>query len=323
MTLAKTIWLSGFERAFSRTPTDPWENQAESAKAPHINTARKIIEAGFVTGTPAQPAFDRATLTKLVLETQQCGVGDRDEAGTFRKIFCDDESLSAYDKHGECDCRKTVDAILAAQPLAAPVETDAISDWVSSRLADAVARSSAGSAGAALRIARAYLVEEAESGSVWSSLGNAKAVAAIDAALTATEPQTLGVWQPIETAPRDETSILATDIRVMECFACVFWYHTNEKFPWQTEDGIGYHKDRFTHWMPIPSTSSLTRPQLGLALLLPPAQLPLNGFPNEIRSLFIRVRVQNPVDTVQRPAWKAGWCLLFVDLSASHAEYNS
>jgi DNA (cytosine-5)-methyltransferase 1 len=166
--LAKTIWLSGFERAFSRTPTDPWENQAESAKAPHINTARKIIEAGFVTGTPAQPAFDRATLTKLVLETQQCGVGDRDEAGTFRKIFCDDESLSAYDKHGECDCRKTVDAILAAQPLAAPVETDAISDWVSSRLADAVARSSAGSAGAALRIARAYLVEEAESGSVWT-----------------------------------------------------------------------------------------------------------------------------------------------------------
>jgi hypothetical protein len=36
---------------------------------------------------------------------------------------------------------------------------------------------------AALSIARAYLVEEAESGSVWSSLGNAKAVAAIDAAL--------------------------------------------------------------------------------------------------------------------------------------------
>ena len=35
----------------------------------------------------------------------------------------------------------------------------------------------------ALNVARAYLIEEAGSGSVWSSLGNAKAVAAIDAAL--------------------------------------------------------------------------------------------------------------------------------------------
>jgi hypothetical protein len=40
----------------------------------------------------------------------------------------------------------------------------------------------------ALHIARAYLIEEGESGSVWSSLGNAKAVDAIDVALNKMEP---------------------------------------------------------------------------------------------------------------------------------------
>jgi hypothetical protein len=45
--MAKTMWLSVFERAFSRTPTDPWENQADEIKDGYRNTARKLIDAGY------------------------------------------------------------------------------------------------------------------------------------------------------------------------------------------------------------------------------------------------------------------------------------
>lgn len=52
--LAKTIWLAEFERAFSRKPTDPWDNQADKIKEGHRNTARKILEAGYVTPSDSQ-----------------------------------------------------------------------------------------------------------------------------------------------------------------------------------------------------------------------------------------------------------------------------
>lgn len=42
--LARDIWLAGFRRAFSKEPTDPWENQGDSVKAPHLNTARAVLE---------------------------------------------------------------------------------------------------------------------------------------------------------------------------------------------------------------------------------------------------------------------------------------
>jgi hypothetical protein len=74
----------------------------------------------------------------------------------------------------------------------------------------------------------------------------------------ATDQVEQATWKPIETAPRDETSILVTDARVLDLHQVVFWYHTNEKYPWQTEDGIGYHKDRFTHWMPLPARPPLS-----------------------------------------------------------------
>lgn len=45
---AKSIWLAEFERAFSRTPTDPWENQDERIKYGHRNTARKLVDAGII-----------------------------------------------------------------------------------------------------------------------------------------------------------------------------------------------------------------------------------------------------------------------------------
>lgn len=60
-------------------------------------------------------------------------------------------------------------------------------------------------------------------------------------------------WQDISTAPKDESSILVADARVKELIQVVFWYHTNTKFPWQTDDGIGYAEGRFTHWMPLPA----------------------------------------------------------------------
>lgn len=52
----------------------------------------------------------------------------------------------------------------------------------------------------------------------------------------------------------------------------------------------------------------------------PPFQLPLNGLSDEIRAFFVGFGVQNAVNPVQRAARKAGWHLLFVDLSASHPE---
>jgi hypothetical protein len=38
--IAKTIWLSEFERAFSRTPSDPWENQSDKIKDGHRLSTR-------------------------------------------------------------------------------------------------------------------------------------------------------------------------------------------------------------------------------------------------------------------------------------------
>jgi hypothetical protein len=45
--IARTIWLAEFGRAFSRVPSDPWENQADSTREGHRNTARKLVEAGL------------------------------------------------------------------------------------------------------------------------------------------------------------------------------------------------------------------------------------------------------------------------------------
>lgn len=54
-------------------------------------------------------------LGQIVMETQECGMGDRDAAGKYRRMFCDDDSLSRYDgKRDKCECRATVTAILLA-----------------------------------------------------------------------------------------------------------------------------------------------------------------------------------------------------------------
>src|SRR5580765_4634217 len=52
--LAKIIWLAGFDRAFDRTPTDPWENQNDAVKNTHRDTARKVMAAGYIPGRAQQ-----------------------------------------------------------------------------------------------------------------------------------------------------------------------------------------------------------------------------------------------------------------------------
>ena len=53
-------------------------------------------------------------LAQLVMNTQECGRGDRDENGNFRKMYCDDDSLvGIYDGRSDvCQCKNTVKAIL-------------------------------------------------------------------------------------------------------------------------------------------------------------------------------------------------------------------
>ncbi len=63
-------------------------------------------------------------------------------------------------------------------------------------------------------------------------------------------------WQPIETAPKDETSILVCDARVIDSQKVVYWDDNPEKLPWGwcvDDASIAYHQDAFTHWMPLPA----------------------------------------------------------------------
>lgn len=64
-------------------------------------------------------------------------------------------------------------------------------------------------------------------------------------------------WQPIETAPKDdEQTILVCDARVAGGFHQVVWWDADSKQPeyrWDTSDGPKFHRDAFTHWMPLPA----------------------------------------------------------------------
>lgn len=57
----------------------------------------------------------RERIEQIVLRTQECGMGDGyDKNKIWRRIFCDDESLSLMDgRSDDCRCRKTADAILS------------------------------------------------------------------------------------------------------------------------------------------------------------------------------------------------------------------
>ena len=72
-------------------------------------------------------------------------------------------------------------------------------------------------------------------------------------------------WQPIETAPKDnEDSILVCDARVVGGFHQVVWWSEGPKatgYNWYTSDGPNFHRDAFTHWMPLPKEPALTEAQ--------------------------------------------------------------
>ena len=61
-------------------------------------------------------------------------------------------------------------------------------------------------------------------------------------------------WQPIETVPKDGTSILLCDASVSGgCFVAE-WDDEPLKPGWNWSlDDLDYHKDLPTHWMPLPS----------------------------------------------------------------------
>ena len=69
-------------------------------------------------------------------------------------------------------------------------------------------------------------------------------------------------WQPIETAPRDGEAFLACDWRTKDSQEVVFYYPgDNPDFIWgQTENDYRLHKDRFTHWMPLPALPTGDKP---------------------------------------------------------------
>lgn len=64
-------------------------------------------------------------------------------------------------------------------------------------------------------------------------------------------------WQPIETAPRDDTEFLGGRfVQGEEPSYRVVYYFIDDRdpdFPWVVSDGDGaHHKDFLTHWMPLP-----------------------------------------------------------------------
>ena len=60
-------------------------------------------------------------------------------------------------------------------------------------------------------------------------------------------------WQPIETAPKDGDDFLGYT-KYGDC-AVIFYDEPSADAPthcWHKADGLAYHKDLFTHWMPLP-----------------------------------------------------------------------
>jgi len=61
-------------------------------------------------------------------------------------------------------------------------------------------------------------------------------------------------WRPIETAPKDGGCILACDARTVDWYLVVGWSQTSDiGWGWSTQDGLTYHQDSLTHWMPLPA----------------------------------------------------------------------
>jgi hypothetical protein len=64
------------------------------------------------------------------------------------------------------------------------------------------------------------------------------------------------MWLPIETAPKDGTSILIVNNRVRPAMMAVVYWDEDARhvdWRWAVDDAdVGYHRDYPTHWMPLP-----------------------------------------------------------------------
>ena len=57
-------------------------------------------------------------------------------------------------------------------------------------------------------------------------------------------------WQPIETAPKDGTKILAYDPDRGGSCEILYWGSWKGKGAWQDDEANGYYEP--SHWMPLP-----------------------------------------------------------------------
>jgi hypothetical protein len=76
-----------------------------------MDMAAQYIKA---TGLPQSPLTREAVLA-VVLDKNNCGLGDRDADGNYRRIACNDESLEGdrQSYHKDCECSAVADGILA------------------------------------------------------------------------------------------------------------------------------------------------------------------------------------------------------------------
>jgi hypothetical protein len=60
-------------------------------------------------------------------------------------------------------------------------------------------------------------------------------------------------WRAIDSAPKDGDDFLAGDAETGVMLVVSFDDEATSMHCWATLDGLGYHRNFFTHWMPLPT----------------------------------------------------------------------
>lgn len=89
-----------------------------------------------------------------------------------------------------------------------------------------------------------YMVGLIEKGE-WDEAADMRAIR------TALTPQ----WQPIETAPKDGTTVLVCD-RLGDCSVASYW--ARKPTYWDGNWGDGEYETRPSHWMPLPAAPEVS-----------------------------------------------------------------